>query len=312
MPIFKRSLISLVASLWLIGGAGLLWLWQQPATTKVIFCDVGQGDATLLMVGYNQILIDGGPDETVLSCLKQHLPPGDQVLEMVVLSHPDRDHLFGLKAVFSTFKVKNILISPVPGDSQDWQDLYELIWLQHAQSGLAMIQPTRAQKWCIGTALCCQTISEPPTFQAEKIWQQKATIIKLSSLLTENLLKSYDYNAGSIVIKCEIEDKSILLTGDINQSVELALMRSGLLTKVDLLKIAHHGSKTSSNPYFLQFLQPEDSVIMCGRENAYGHPHQITLDNLQSVGSRIWRTDIHGEIVFWRTKDGSWQTKTQH
>jgi competence protein ComEC len=293
--------------LWLLGVLIGAWLFIQPLETKIVFCDVGQGDGILLTSGWNQILIDGGPDESILSCLHRHLPLGDQTIEMVVVSHPDTDHLTGLNAVFDTFKVKNLLISEIPKDTWEWYHFYERVWQQQA---LKILTPVLAQKWCLQSKLCCQTLTATAKIQTENIWQKKITITEISGLLTENLLKNYNYNNGSIVLKCEVEEKNVLLTGDIDQATELALIAQSLLTKVDILKVAHHGSKTSSSSIFLEILQPEDSVIMCGQANSYGHPHQLTLNNLQRVGSRIWRTDLQGEIIFKRLTPDNWQIKT--
>jgi competence protein ComEC len=312
MPIFKKSWFGLIICLWLFGGLAAIWQQNQALETKIVFCNVGQGDAILLIQGKQQVLIDGGPDAAVLSCLHRHLPFGDQVLETVVLTHPDADHLKGLTAVFGHFKVKTLLVSNVPKDSLEWREFYEAVWRQREQSGLRVVVPVRAQKWCVGQKLCCQIISESPQIQAENIWRQKIPVNKILALFTEKLLNNIDYNTGSIVLKCEVEEKNILLTGDINRDKELALIRGGLLMKVDILKIAHHGSKSSSDPIFLNFLQPEDSVIMCGQSNPYGHPHKTTLDSLESVGSRIWRTDQQGDIVFIRAPNHAWRVETQY
>ena len=116
-------------------------------------------------------------------------------------------------------------------------------------------------------------------------------------MLTKFDQSNYDYNDGSIVILLELDHKKFLLTGDIGETTELAMIRGGLLNKIDGLKIAHHGSKNSSNAIFLSTVEPEISLISVGKSNSFGHPAKTVLDRLEQVESEVFRTDRQGKIV---------------
>jgi competence protein ComEC len=103
-----------------------------------------------------------------------------------------------------------------------------------------------------------------------------------------------------------------MLTGDVGRAGELAIVEGSLLTKVDVLKIAHHGSKTSTSAEFVAAIRPETSVISCGLKNSYGHPHKDTLATLEDAGSEVLRTDEHGTIKYVQASDGNWSWKWQH
>jgi competence protein ComEC len=99
------------------------------------------------------------------------------------------------------------------------------------------------------------------------------------------------------VLFLKAHDTSVLLTGDIETQTETALIKTNLLTQVDILKVAHHGSKSSSTPAFLDKVAPEVALISVGQKNRFGHPSLDVISRLKSIGTRVWRTDEHGEIV---------------
>jgi competence protein ComEC len=278
---------------------------------KIVFCDVGQGDAILLIDGQVQILVDAGGDGRIMSCLRQEMPVGDRQLELVVLSHSDEDHFGGLNSVLLGYRVKKFVANCVLKDSADFQRLYELVWEQKNKYGLEIMKIKRAQKWCESARICFEVWSEGDNFMPEDFWQKKEPFEKISDMLTKYLSNSYNYNNGSIVLNVSVMDKKLLLTGDVERTKELAMVKEGLLRKIDILKVPHHGSKSSSTWEFLTILQPEYCVIMSGVNNAYGHPHRDTLSLMKSLGSKILRTDLMGTIKFIRNEDGGWRIETE-
>jgi competence protein ComEC len=310
MRIWRFKFVIWLVMLFTLGLVGLAGRALLAADLGIVFCDVGQGDASLVVAREQQMLIDGGPDQRVLGCLARFMPVGDRTLEVVVLTHPDSDHLRGLNMVLQTYKVERLVTSELFKGGADFELWYQLVWAKMEKEGLKIVVAERAQNWCLRENVCCEVVSERQQIQGKNIWQEKILYSDLLGLFTKYVPKSYSYNGGSIVIKCEIDDKKVLFSGDIEESGELALLASGLLTKVDILKVAHHGSKTSSNLNFLRVLRPEESMIMCGVKNSYGHPHQSTLEKLEEVGSRVWRTDWHGSVRFWQRGGRRWVVET--
>lgn len=313
MKYFKSKFIFLLC-LWWWGWGLILFLSSSGnfGENKIVFCPVGQGDATILLTKGAVMLVDGGPDESVLSCLRQHVPWRRRRIDFLVLTHADSDHYSGLKSVLRQYQVDNLLL-PLQGDANgNFAEFYQLVWQKRRQENLSIWLPVHAQKWCLGQNLCCQIISQHHFYSPENIWQDEYHYKKLFSLITENNQYTVNKNNGSIVLNCNLIDKKIILTGDIETDAELSLLGDDLLTKVDILKVAHHGSKSSSSWNFLQKVKPEHSTIMCGQNNRYGHPHQIVLARLHAVGSHVWRTDINGQVVFSYQPRSGWHVTSQY
>lgn len=291
---------------------GRVLLYFISSQQKIIFCQVGQGDATILLDNNAAIVVDGGPDESVLSCLQKHLPPWKNSIELMVLTHADADHFGGLKSILNHYQVKQLLLPTIGDGSNEFAAFYQAVWREKERDGAKIVNPRFAQQWCLSEYLCCLILSSHDNSLPENIWRTKYHYKKLFSLITEYQQLIKDKNSLSIVLNCQFDNKKILLTGDINEAQELSLINRGLLMKVDILKVAHHGSKTSSSWNFLQEIKPKHSAIMCGRNNPYRHPHQQTLSALKAIGSQLWRTDVHGEIVFSRQRNGRWLVSSEH
>ncbi len=236
---------------------------------KVSFLDVGQGDAIFIETPQRcQILIDGGPSSAILKNLGEQMPFWDRTVDLVVLTHPDHDHIAGLLEVLKRYDVDNVLWTGILTDtpeSEEWQKLIkeEGANIYIARSGL----------------------------------QMKAGPVSVAILYPFDNLenkKVSDVNDTSVVAKLVFGETSFLFTGDIDQSVERVLAKEGIDIDSDILKVAHHGSKTSSCKDFISLVSPDAAVISCGKENPYGHPHQETLDALE--GAAILRTDFLGDI----------------
>lgn len=227
----------------------LTWVVRQAPDGKlhVIFCDVGQGDASLIVKGDFQMLIDTGPKNGgVVACLGRQIPFWDRQIEIFVNSHPQADHIGALAEVEGRYRIGKKWLAGVAGDRIRYGNLsFDVLWP--------------------------------------------------SDSLRSQAGRPSDLNQLSVVVNLVYGEFSALFTGDLGEAGERALARDGLLRQIDVLKVAHHGSKYSSSAEFLSAVRPKLAVISVGRNN-YGHPTSEALERLKAVGARIWRTDKQGEL----------------
>lgn len=298
MKILKHITLVLIL-LGLVGGWWLLKTWPTTTITRIIFCDVGQGDAILVVSGSTQLLVDGGEGRAVLDCIRDHVPFWDRTLEVVVATHPDADHIGGLNHVFDEYQALTILTLPDTHDTQTFDRFREKVSLQKDR-GAIVISPYLGQ-----------TISLSKTVFFEVLSPQEKEGVILADFLTppETVLwdKTTSFwqpppagnsrNDRSIVVLLHIGQVSLLLTGDVEEPSELAMVRANLINEVDILKVAHHGSKTSTSQAFLDRARPEIAVISSGENNSYGHPSPEVLERLTESGALVLRTDQRGTIA---------------
>ncbi len=238
---------------------------------KIVVFDVGQGDAIFMQTPQgHQVLIDGGPDQTVLSKLNQQMPFWDRSLDLIVLTHPEKDHLVGLIEVLKSYRVENILWTGVVRQASFYEEWQRLI--QEEEADIILAEAGKDLK--MGEVYF--DILYP--FQSLNRYQAK------------------DLNRTSIVMRGSWGQNSILLTGDIPAIVERELLASAVNVRSDILKIAHHGSKNSSQKSFLQAVDPIIGVISLGVNNHYGHPAPETIASLEEAEVDIFRTDQDGDI----------------
>ncbi len=227
---------------------------------EVTFFDVGQGDSAFIEFNDFQILIDGGPDLTILEKLGQEMLPQDRTIDLIVLSHPHDDHLFGLLEVLKRYEVKNILWSGAEEETGNYQEWLRLI--EEEQANIII-----AQK------------------------DQRIDLIDNSNIYIHySSDEGSDLNDTSIVMELVYGEVSFLFTGDISEKIEKKLD-----IDTDVLKVAHHGSKTSSSLEFLEKVSPEVAVISVG-ENSYGHPSEEALQNLDNFAIKTLITRELGDI----------------
>lgn len=254
-------LIALVVACYIIS----ITRWYKSPYFRVIFFDVGQGDSALIITPRGQtILIDGGPDASVLQGLGQVLPFWLRHLDLVILTHVHDDHLAGLIEVFDRYQIKQVLI----GYSNSKSPLID-IW----QNKLA-VSKSEIIKAKTGMIFSFDSNCNLKILAAE----QKAT----------------DENDYSIVSLFSCFDRKILLTGDASTKIENNIS----FPPVDILKISHHGSNTGTNQSFLNKLKPDLAVISVGVNNKFGHPNQIVLNWLLTLPVEIFRTDELGSLYF--------------
>jgi len=270
------------------------WPDQQ---THLIFCDVGQGDAILITRGFWQMLIDGGPDDKILSCLNKYVPFWDRNLEVIVTTHADQDHIGGLIFVLKQYQVNTLFLSDV-NNTQTF-DEFRILLLKQLDRGLVVKKPFLGQLISPNSKLQAKVMVPNLNLNDHKFL--------FSNINSETVLSDYfaflegisvGHNQRSIVLFLEIEKARILLTGDLEHTGEQALIDYGMTDKIDVLKAGHHGAKTSSLNKFIEELRPEICVISCAKFNRFNHPNGEVLKSLEQIGSKILRTDQHGNIEF--------------
>lgn len=238
----------------------------QSGFVEVHFIDVGQGDSIYIKTPTQDILIDGGErGDTVVEYLKEQ---NVEDLELVIGTHPHADHIGGLINVFEQIPVTEVMDPGVVHTSKTFEDYLTLI--DQNNMIFTVVRAGTKRTYDDGTIL--EILS--PTNPGE-----------------ENL------NDASIVAKLTFGDISFLFTGDAETPSENEMLSSGYQLKSTILKAGHHGSSTSISDDFLKAVSPEAVVIMCGTDNSYGHPHEETLDKLESAEIEVYRTDLLGTIV---------------
>lgn len=266
---------------------------------KMVVCDVGQGDAILIIKGSNQALIDGGPStEKILSCLEKYLPFWDRQIELIVLTNTDFDHMNGLSAVIERYEV----IQFVTSDGVHESDTLDKFIDKLSNTRVLVESVERGDKILVGaqktnTKLAFDVMWPPDTIEQNvAIFGDEISNVERKQILGASANRG-DLNERSVVLLLLEDDKKILLSGDVGDQTEKWLVANGSLSKVDILKVGHHGSKYASTKEFLEMIRPELAVISVGEKNRYGHPTKETLDRLESVGAKVRRTDLEGTIV---------------
>ena len=254
-----------------------LLVWQKvwSAGDKylvVAIIDVGQGEAIFIETpSGKQIMIDGGPNRAVFESLGKLMPFNDRTLDLIIISNPDQDHIGGLVEILNRYKVGIIIEPGTIAKTKVYERLKEVgerVPLELIARGGMMLN--------LGDG------------------------VRLEILAPVANAKSWSTNDGSIVARLVYGETEFMLTGDAPEKVErglLATLPSAWL-EADVLKVGHHGSKTSTSPEFVEAVKPKFVVISSGKDNRYGHPNQKTLDTLESLNIPIFRTDQLGTIIF--------------
>ena len=273
MPLNTRKIKYFVLIIFL---GTTIWTWSvvfeqaSDGILEITFFDVGQGDGIFIQTPNDkQILIDGGPDNSILEKLNQTMPFYDRTIDLVILTHPDADHITGLVEVLNYYQIEHILTSGLEKDTAvyiKWKELIEEknISLSLAQMGQKIILQN-------GIAL-------------EVLWPN------------QNLISSYSSSANnvSVVTRLVYGDIEVLLTGDIEKKVENYLVNQDFKLESDILKLPHHGSKTSTSYNFLKAVNPKIAIISVGEDNRYKHPSKEVLERIKDL--IVYRTDKDGDI----------------
>ncbi len=235
----------------------------------VYFLDVGQADCTLIQLpNGEEVLIDAGNygDGSYIKNYLENLNVDD--IEYLILTHPHEDHIGSAKEIINNFTVEKIYMPDVLASS----NLYESTMLAIENKDIETIFAKPGLK----------IINSPD--------------LKLELLSPKSMYYS-ELNEYSAVARLEYDNTSFLFTGDAESVSELEMLGGGFNLDSDVLKVGHHGGRTSSSIDFLKAVTPEYSIISCGEDNSYGHPHIETLNRLSDIGSEVYRTDELGTIV---------------
>jgi len=252
---------------------GLIIFGSNKDFLTVNFLDVGQGDAILISQGKKQVLIDGGPSgQKMMEKLGTYVPFWDREIEVILITHPDSDHIEGLVSVLQNYKVDVIIETDVASESAVYAKLQDLI----KEKNIQKIKGTR------GT----------------KIKISEKNELEILNSQDENAAAQKETNSSSIVSKLTVGNEKFLFMGDLPSENEIKLISQNVDLSAEILKVGHHGSKYSTSTDFLNKVGPEDAVISAGKNNRYGHPAMETLDRLKNKKINILRTDVVGDIMY--------------
>lgn len=237
---------------------------------RVVVLDVGQGDAIYVRTPDGQdLLIDAGPSSGhVVERLREELPRGDAGLELVVATHLDADHSGGMVDVLDAFQVDRVATNGAAATTKTGEAFLAAAAVEGSESS---------------TLQAGQRLSGKSWF-ADVLWPAAG-------------YKTTETNDVSVVLKLQTAGHCLLLTGDISDRVERTLVEDAAPLQCELLKVPHHGSKTSSSAAFLEAVAADQAIISVGAKNKYGHPTQEALDRLRDVGAEIHRTDQEGSVT---------------
>jgi len=238
----------------------------------VAFLDVGQGDAIFIEApNGNQVLIDGGSNRGVLKELSRVMPFYDRSIDVIFATHPDKDHIGGLPAVLERFDIKMYIDPGVTNDTGTYNTLTRLLERNEVRHEIAR--------------------------RGQKIILDKDVVLHI--LFPDRDVSGVDANDASIVAKLVYGETSFLLTGDSPKKIEKYIASiDGSSLASNVLKVGHHGSKTSSSELFIGYASPDYAVISLGKDNRYGHPHDVVLAALTLFNIPVLRTDELGTIIF--------------
>ncbi|MDO8649444.1 MAG: MBL fold metallo-hydrolase [Candidatus Peregrinibacteria bacterium] len=254
--------------------------------THVYILDVDQGDSIFIVSPTGkQILVDGGPNLTALEHLGRLMPALDRSLDLVVLTHPDLDHLVAIPEVVERYRIGGIVLTGIAVSNPRYQRLLTEIEERHIP---VLLADPRADI-DLGDGVLLDTV-----------WPE-------AGLLGRTVKAPND---TSVVMRLFTGSQSILLTGDIEKDAEEDILRSGVDIRSTILKVAHHGSKTSSSTGFLLAVNPDRAVISVGRDNSFGHPHPSVLERYRHFGIPVETTVEEGTIEIEMNPAGSPKTQS--
>lgn len=258
----------------LVAVNALLWLTPAPNGLTVTFFDVGQGDSILIEGPTGvQVLVDAGADTSALRELGSRLPFWDRTLDAVVVTHPDKDHVGGMKDILGRYSVSYILDPGIGNTTKAWESFVDAA---EVERGAALVVARAGQRLDLGGGA-----------YADVLYPDR------------DVSKVKDTNSGSVVMRVVYGDTSVMLTGDLPSAQEQELfLKWGYGLDSDVLKAGHHGSKTSSLPDFVESVSPNYVVFSRGCDNSYGHPHESVVSYFESLQTKILDTCEDGTISF--------------
>lgn len=274
----KYLLFILVGFLLIIAFIFVFYIYKDAKSKKylrVVFLDVGQGDSIFIEApNKKQILIDGGPDAKVLAQLSKVMPFYDRTIDLVIATHNDADHIGGLPLVFDYYKISNFIGNGASSSSSNYKVLKQKI--------------------------DNNKVDEIVAKKGTKIVLDKENNIYLDILFPNMDIAKMESNDGSIVSRLVYNEDTFLFMGDATVYTENLIKWSTDKSEIesDVLKLGHHGSRTSSSQFWLEEVSPRVVIISAGKNNNYGHPHNEILDRLKLLKIPYLTTYNNGNILF--------------
>ncbi len=261
------TLVALNVGVW-----SLVYQKNASDLLRVYFFNIGQGDAIFIdSPTQGRVLIDGGRNRQIIAELGKVLPFGDKRIDVVIATHPDADHIGGLPEIISRYQVGLLLEPGVESENEIDDELRKRV----AEKNVPTLLARRGMVVNFGDG------------------------VKLTILFPDRDVSRWETNDASIVAKLEYGESSFLLTADSPIKTENILLNfNSQILDADVLKVGHHGSRTSTSITFAEAVTPEYAVISAGKNNSYGHPHQEVLNILEKVGAKIFNTAESGTIKF--------------
>ncbi len=234
--------------------------------------DIGQGDALYVESPTGtQVLFDAGPPNKVLGPLRKVMSPFDKSIDALVITNPDADHISGFMDILKNYKVSEVFEPGTFNDSKIYQSLEAEIKRQNIPDILIK----KGMRLNLGGGAV------------------------IDVLFPDQDVSTWRSNDGSVVARLSYGKTSVMLTGDATAKTEGIVLKDNSPEALasTILKVGHHGSRTSTTPSFIKAVAPKYAMISDGKDNKYGHPHQETLDTLNNFGAMIFRTDLLGSII---------------
>lgn len=277
----KKYSLLLLTFLLLIVNIFLFQLDWKSSHRQLTFAmlDVGQGDALFIeSLNGTQIMFDAGPPRKVLGPLMRVLSPFDKSIDAIVITNPDSDHIGGFLDILKNYKVGRVFESGTLTDSKTYQSLRD----EMKKQNIPDILVKRGMKLDMGGGVI------------------------IDILFPDRDVSSWATNDGSVVARLSYGKTSIMLTGDAPIKTEQIILseNSPAQLQSNILKVGHHGSRTSTSSAFVKAVSPTYALISDGKDNKYGHPHPDTLATLAQFGVKIFRTDLLGTIILKCAKIG--------
>ncbi len=256
--------------------AGAVAVTRTDGTARVTVLDVGQGDAILVEGSRGgRLLVDGGPDpDRLLVELDRRIPPWDRRIDVLVLSHPHEDHVAGLPLLLDRYRVGRVFEPGMRGPGPGYAAWLDRVGIPGGTSRLSI---------AAGDRLAVDDID------LRVLWPLRGQVP------AEPPDTGTGINNVSVVLLGTVGQRRFLLAGDVEEDIDRSLLAEGL-PRLDLLKVAHHGSRTATTEAFVDAVRPRVAVASAGAGNTYGHPARATLDRLADTGARVYRTDQDGTV----------------
>lgn len=238
----------------------------------VYFLDVGQGDSIYARYMNTDIIIDGGPDNSLMYELGKYHPFYDQKIEYIVISHPHDDHIVGLLEIIKRYDIGTIYMTDAPADTDAYMQLQKIIKEKNIQTKI--ISSRACEDLAQNYSIC---FLYPTSSYANT---------KIDNLNNTSIVASLKYGAFKLILPGDLETYKQTIVAEEN----------GLTLKSDILKAAHHGSSNGLNDNFMNLVSPELVIFSVGADNKFGHPSQESIDYMNNAGTKFLRTDEKGTI----------------